>query len=510
MKLSLQRKSTQTRGEKKKALSKKLTLTAQLFALSVIGLLCVSAYYSQKELHGRSLAGSASCSGTDLNVGTFIVWILLTLYLFLGLAIVCDEYFQISLEIISDVLKLTPDVAGATFLAAGSSAPELFTSIGDTFGSQNSIGLGTIVGSAMFNILIIVAGSAFVAGRDGGVLHIDWRPICRDVCFYSFSVVTLVMFFNDSVIQWYEGLIMVLMYFVYVTFMYFNSTIFAMCPTPEEQEENRDITPEEKKAIEMVEKMVENTESNELSLHVTSETLGADVTAKVEEGQNIENKDEEDDEDEVDMPFLEALKEKLSMPEDESTMGKALHVVSVPFLVAFHCTIPDASNVRFKKFYVLSFIMSILWIALLCHYMVVLATDCACFLEIDPVIMGILVLAVGTSVPDAIGSMIAAKNGEADMAIANAIGSNVFDILLGLGLPWFFVAIIKEPMTVMKCGVLENVLILIGTVFVFLFILIANKWKMNTRVGGLLLFAYIVYVIYIIIKENQKWGSCDA
>ncbi|CAM9604054.1 unnamed protein product, partial [Hapterophycus canaliculatus] len=41
------------------------------------------------------------------------------------------------------VLGLTPDVAGATFLAAGSSAPELFTSIADVFGPSNSIGVGT-------------------------------------------------------------------------------------------------------------------------------------------------------------------------------------------------------------------------------------------------------------------------------------------------------------------------------------------------------------------------------
>ncbi len=51
-----------------------------------------------------------------------------------------------ALEMISMALKLTPDVAGATFLAAGSSAPELFTALSDTFGSQNSIGTGTIVG----------------------------------------------------------------------------------------------------------------------------------------------------------------------------------------------------------------------------------------------------------------------------------------------------------------------------------------------------------------------------
>lgn len=63
------------------------------------------------------------------------------------------------------------------------------------------------------------------------------------------------------------------------------------------------------------------------------------------------------------------------------------------------------------------------------------------------------VLAVGTSVPDAMGSMAVAANGEADMAIANAVGSNVFDILLGLGVPWMLNGAIEGATTVDKCGI---------------------------------------------------------
>ena len=51
--------------------------------------------------------------------------------------------------------------------------------------------------------------------------------------------------------------------------------------------------------------------------------------------------------------------------------------------------------------------------------------------------MGITFLAAGTSVPDTIASVMVARNGYGDMAVSNSIGSNVFDILLGLGLPWF-------------------------------------------------------------------------
>ena len=60
-------------------------------------------------------------------------------------------------------LKITPDVAGATFMAAGGSAPELFTSIIGVFIAQSDVGIGTIVGSAVFNILFVIAACAFAA-----------------------------------------------------------------------------------------------------------------------------------------------------------------------------------------------------------------------------------------------------------------------------------------------------------------------------------------------------------
>ncbi|RXM97087.1 Sodium/potassium/calcium exchanger 3 [Acipenser ruthenus] len=50
--------------------------------------------------------------------------------------------------------------------------------------------------------------------------------------------------------------------------------------------------------------------------------------------------------------------------------------------------------------------------------------------------MGITFLAAGTSVPDCMASLIVARQGMGDMAVSNSIGSNVFDILIGLGLPW--------------------------------------------------------------------------
>ncbi|XP_048371325.1 sodium/potassium/calcium exchanger 3-like [Sphaerodactylus townsendi] len=85
--------------------------------------------------------------------------------MFYALAIVCDDFFVPSLEKICERLHLSEDVAGATFMAAGSSAPELFTSVIGVFITKGDVGVGTIVGSAVFNILCIIGVCGLFAGQ---------------------------------------------------------------------------------------------------------------------------------------------------------------------------------------------------------------------------------------------------------------------------------------------------------------------------------------------------------
>ena len=142
--------------------------------------------------------------------------------MFVGIAILCDDYFVPVLEDISAALKLSDDVAGATFMAAGSSAPELFTSLaGVTVDSD--VGVGTIVGSAVFNILVIIAMSAAFGSSGGkGAMQVDWRCIVRDSFHYGVSIVVLIIFLWDGRITWWESVILIALYFVYLLNMKFN------------------------------------------------------------------------------------------------------------------------------------------------------------------------------------------------------------------------------------------------------------------------------------------------
>ncbi|CAB1429726.1 unnamed protein product [Pleuronectes platessa] len=153
-------------------------------------------------------------------------WVLLhimgMIYMFVALAIVCDEFFVPALEVITVTLQISDDVAGATFMAAGGSAPELFTSLIGVFVSHSNVGIGTIVGSAVFNILFVI-GMCAIFSRE--MLHLTWWPLFRDVTFYILDLIMLIVFFLDSMIMWWESLLLVLGYVSYVCFMKVNSRI---------------------------------------------------------------------------------------------------------------------------------------------------------------------------------------------------------------------------------------------------------------------------------------------
>ncbi|MBV99444.1 Sodium/potassium/calcium exchanger 2, partial [Eschrichtius robustus] len=151
--------------------------------------------------------------------GAIILHVIGMIYMFIALAIVCDEFFVPSLTVITEKLGISDDVAGATFMAAGGSAPELFTSLIGVFIAHSNVGIGTIVGSAVFNILFVI-GMCALFSRE--ILNLTWWPLFRDVSFYIIDLIMLIIFFLDNFIMWWESLLLLTAYFGYVVFMKFN------------------------------------------------------------------------------------------------------------------------------------------------------------------------------------------------------------------------------------------------------------------------------------------------
>ena len=95
-----------------------------------------------------------------------LIEILMFAYAFVGLAIVCDDYLVMSLEQVCERLHVREDVAGATFMAFGSAAPEIVVNAVTTIkqatatthgpsSDEPSIGVGAIIGSGIIAFLLI-------------------------------------------------------------------------------------------------------------------------------------------------------------------------------------------------------------------------------------------------------------------------------------------------------------------------------------------------------------------
>ncbi len=349
-----------------------------------------------------------------------ILILLLSFYL---LAQVCDTYFVPALEKIAIKLKMSSDVAGATLMAIGSSAPELFIAIiavlmpDDTnaVDANLNIGIGTIVGSALFNILVIVGAVAVVKKA-----VLSWQPIVRDIIFYSITIIVLLVAFGDGEISLWDSIVFVGIYVVYI-FSVFNWRKW--------------------------------------------------------------------------FPYKDRGSFNDDDDNDDNSQKRAYYTRLGYIIRPIDFVIGLFFPKKVGQYYIFS--MSILIIAALCWALVESAVYIAEDLQIPKIIIALTVLAIGTSVPDLISSVIIAKQGKGGMAISNAFGSNIFDILIGLGLPWMILLVFSErDILVKKEDLVSSIVLLFGSVAIVFLILYIRKWRIRPRTGYILISIYLAYIIW--------------
>ncbi|XP_064868210.1 sodium/potassium/calcium exchanger 5 isoform X2 [Oncorhynchus nerka] len=154
--------------------------------------------------------------------GGLLIHFMIIFYMLLAVAIVCDDYFLPSLELISDRLGLSQDVAGATFMAAGSSAPEMVTAFLGVFVTKGDIGVSTIVGSAVYNLLGICAACGLLTKVVG---RLTCWPLFRDCLAYAISISAVIAIISDNKVYWYDAACLLLVYGVYIVVLCFDLRI---------------------------------------------------------------------------------------------------------------------------------------------------------------------------------------------------------------------------------------------------------------------------------------------
>ncbi|CAH2985432.1 unnamed protein product [Chilo suppressalis] len=453
---------------------------------------------------------------TDLQRqhGAIVLHAFISLYLFIALAVVCEKFFVPAVDRICHALNMTNDVAGATFMAAATSAPELFVNVIGTFITEGDIGVGTIVGSAVFNILAVAACCGIGAGM---VVPLDWWPLTRDCLAYGITVSILICIMHDEYVLWYEAFLLVLLYGVYICIMYYDksiqnfargswkyfSTVFKKNESEEKQDNvlgtDNDVNEKYGENASQAVKALEDDKNKNVNLEIESKNNEMEVTNTEENIVSIP----EDEKEEVDVYEHSLWK----WPSGRSCFTKTTWIVTWPIHLVFLFTIPDCEKPRFKNWFPLTFIMCIVWIGSLSYVVAWMITIIGDTLMIPDSVMGITFLAAGTSVPEAVSSVIVAKQGHGSMGISNSIGSNTFDILLCLGLPWLIKASLTpaEPghywVKINSMGLEYSAISLLSTLLLLYLTFWFNKFKLDAAVGRACLAMYAMFLVLATLIE---------
>eukprot|EP00948_MAST-09A_sp_MAST-9A-sp1_P000428 g428.t1 len=646
--------------------------------------------------------GTGAFTCAQLSSGAIILPILGMMYMFVALAIICDDFFVPSLDEAVEVLDISDDVAGATLMAGGGSAPELFTSFIGTFLSSGSVGFGTIVGSAVFNVLFVI-GMCAMFSKGTEPLQLTWWPLFRDCFYYIIALTVLALCFvgENAEISIGESVLLLLLYIGYVVFMKYNEVVHQFLldnvlpktfmetsnplvePVDEEKKSitdeittrygrgkvlearkdgsiviqlpfgklytfNASIRKRQRHSIAVQAKMEENDHKSQFrfgfvkmlirtktlletaELHYVAEVAGdvretfdkvsgdnglinfAELKAVVQDLEGSQKTDEEvqkimdkidDDKDgsinfeefekwystsesrlraEADIAFelidadgngnidrdelrevfrrlgrepnkdeLTAMQNELDANKDgqitkdefkqwydnslffkqrlaevefehgdretcypafpTSTNGdtwalrraQLMYLVTLPIILVCYTFIPDTQKDRQKHLWPLAFISSIFWIGLSSYFMVWWATQFGGVLSLPDEIMGLTFLAAGTSVPDLFSSVIVAQQGKGDMAVSSSIGSNIFDVLIGLPLPWFIYSCYYGKAVVVSAPTLViDVLVLLFMVATVIGTVAYCDWKMSKVLGGVMFFLYILFIAQSLIRST--------
>ena len=278
-------------------------------------------------------------------------------------------------------LGVSPLLVGLTIVAFGTSAPELAVSLTAALQGANEIAVGNVVGSNIFNLLVVAGLSAVVCPlvMDRTLLRRDW-PLSVGA-----AALLLVFIAPDLKISRIEGLILL--------------AIFAV-------------------------------------------VLGAQIRAALKNRDALET-----EEDEVLMPPV---------------------MIGVNIVLGLACIIIGGQMA------------------------VNGATGIARMFGLSETLIGLTIVAIGTSLPELVTSLVAARKGQNEIAMGNVIGSNLFNILLILGVSSAITPIPVQATSIVDCIVLIAVSVI--------FYLPAMRGKLGRFPGAVMALSYVAYTVYLIMR----------
>jgi len=308
------------------------------------------------------------------------------------------DYFVDGSSNIAKTLRIPPIIIGLTIVAFGTSAPEAAVSITASLDGQNGMAMGNIIGSNVFNLLMVVGAAGFIK-----TLNVEKSILSKEFPFLLLSSILMVVLSADmiltsstsNILSRFDGLILLILF---VGFVYY--------------------------LIKMALK------ARNVSLEETSISIDADVVAISHE-----------------QPIFKSI---------TYSIGGMVAIIFGGKLV-----VSSASYI-------------------------------ASTFGVSDQLIGLTVVAIGTSLPEFVTSIIAATKGESDIALGNVIGSNMFNILFVLGISAFI-----SPMAIEPKLIIDGIFMIMVTCLTYFF---AIKRKDINKFESLILIGlYLAYLAYLIM-----------
>ncbi|OQR79459.1 sodium/potassium/calcium exchanger-like [Tropilaelaps mercedesae] len=484
--------------------------------------------------------------------GWLVIHVIIAMYMFAALSTLCEDYFVPAIEVLTESLAIDPDVAGATFMAAASSVPAIAASIIAILVAKGDLGVSTALGSAVLNAAGVVSVSALFAGK---VVTLHRWPMYRDSLFFLISVIIMLIAMFDDLITWYEATVLVLSYLLYAIFMSSDAKLekffverftflqdrvdypegmFPSVATIEDTsipvtttiankrfdstpagstrgvERRVSLSPYRKSIVELPPAVRILLEGQRRRMSLISLKRSSAVNEQIMADQNMKNQ--------VMAAVAVASSHRGSLDiEFESPLRpprnqvlRIFWLLYLPFTLLFFLTIPNCQRKNCRKWFVATFIMSTLYITLASYLLVWMITIIGFTLHISDTVMGLTFLSIGVTLPDIVSSLLVVRKGFGDMAVCNALGSNIFEILVGLGLPWLLKTAVMEPgvpVLVESKGMIYSTISLLLTLFFLIVLTHWNRWRMNKLYGTILMGWYIAFLVLSSLYELGVFGD---
>jgi len=126
------------------------------------------------------------------------------------------------------------------------------------------------------------------------------------------------------------------------------------------------------------------------------------------------------------------------------------------------------------------------------------AIDVAQAFQISEKLIGLTILAAGTSLPELATSAVAAYQKKSDIAVGNIVGSNIFNVLLVLGTGSLFATLDYDPVMNIDLGIVA-----LGIIMLFVFMFTFNKYRLDRTESAIYLIGFFAYMVFVFIRELQ-------